>query len=95
VVTVPEPTERLEQLANSPLAVLLVGFTMPGSLAPTTTLPGSWIERATAWLQQDSPEQARMWGIGPWVVEFSVGGGGRRAPARLQSDGHLLRPGRR
>jgi hypothetical protein len=72
VVTVPEPSERLEQLANSPLAVLLVGFTMPGSLAPTTTLPRSWIERATAWLQQDSPEQATMWGIGPWVVEFSV-----------------------
>jgi len=70
VVAVPEP-ERLEQLANSPLAVLLVGFTMPGSLAPTT-LPRSWIERATAWLQQDSPEQAMMWGIGPWVVEFSV-----------------------
>jgi hypothetical protein len=71
VVTVPEPTERLEQLANSPLAVLLVGFTMPGSAAETT-LPRSWIERATAWLQHDSPEQATMWGIGPWVVEFSV-----------------------
>jgi hypothetical protein len=72
VVAVPEPTERLEQLANSPLAVLLFAFTMPVSLAPATTLPPSWIERATAWLQQDSPEQAMMWGIGPWVVEFSV-----------------------
>jgi hypothetical protein len=82
VVTVPEPTGRYEQLANSPLAVLLFAFTMPVSPAPTTALPPSWIERATAWLQEDSREQATMWGIGPWAVEFWV----PAAAARLLLD---------